>query len=238
MVQALNQFLCGIPLKTGTYFILTLNLIINVGLILVSYFNVIKPMPMVKLNMLTELIIALGFFGLMGMPFILSGFWGCYMRSEPHIRMYLFYTWIMFIALLVGPAIFVAASNPCQILIPKELRNAKGSAQACGSLMTSLYGCTALFAAVMLYLIFTVWSFAQELSIGGGKYGLPVLVTGRERKKARGVASGLFGTGAQTLQPSLPVNYASCATMGIGGNGGFFNSKGFHDTNFPPVGAT
>jgi len=233
MVQPLNQFLCGISLKSGTVFVLVLNTLLNIGLILLAYFNVVLPLPLFKLNFQAELLLAMGFFGLLGMPFVLAGFWGVLTKSEPNVRVYLAYLWLAFMALILGPAVFLAVQNPCKLLLPKSMQGTRGSAQACGSLWGGLYGVGALVAGVVMYLIFTVWSYAQEIAVGGGEYGLPLLVEGKKKKKARGVASGLFGTGAAALQPSLPVNYSSCATAGIGGNNNFFNGK-FHETDFPP----
>lgn len=233
IMQALNQFLCGISLKNGTLFVVFMNLLLNIMLITVAVFNVVIPMPLFRLNFQAEVVLLMGFLGLMGMPFVLGGFWGCYMKSEPNVRVYLMYLWVIFGCLILVPAIFLAVKNPCHLLLPKSMQGASGSAQACGSLWVSIYGVGALVAGVVLYLIFTVWSFCQELAVGGGKYGLPLLVEGKKRKDKRGVASGLFGTGSVTLQPSLPVNYASCATMGMGGNNNFFNGK-FHETDFPP----
>lgn len=235
MVQALNQFLCGISLKNGTVFILTMNLLLNILLITVAICNVVIPVPMMKLNFQAEILLILGFLGLMGMPFVLGGFWGCYMKSETNVRVYLMYLWVIFGCLILVPAIFMAVKNPCHLLLPKSMQRSNGSAQACGNLWLSIYGVGGLLAGVVMYLIFTVWSFCQEMAIGGGKYGLPLLVEGKQRKDARGVASGLFGTGAATLQPSMPVQYASYATFGMGGNNKFFNGK-FHESDFPPPG--
>jgi hypothetical protein len=233
MVMALNQFLCGISLKTGTMFILFLNTLLNIMLIVAAVFNVVIPLPLFKLNFQAEIVIVLGFLGLMGMPFVLGGFWGCYMKSEPNVRVYLAYLWVIFACLIIVPAIFLAVKNPCHLFLPASMQGAKGSAQSCGNMWVAIYGVGALVASVVLYLIFTVWSYCQELAIGGGQYGLPLLVEGKKRKDARGVSSGLFGTGAVTLQPSMPVNYASCATMGMGGCNKFFNGK-FHEADFPP----
>jgi hypothetical protein len=234
MVQALNQFLCGISLQTGTTFVAVLNFLLNIGLILVAVFNVIMPLPLFILNFEAQIFLAMGFFGLLGMPFVLAGLFGAYTHNEPTVRIYLLYLWVAFVVLIFGPMVFMAVKNPCKMLLPGSMQGARGSAQACGSLWVSLYGVGGLVAGVILYLIFTVWSYCQELAVGGGKLGLPILV---EAKKRKGTVSGgsIFGTGAAiTLAPSLPVDYSSCASMGIGGSTALFNVKGFHETDFPP----
>lgn len=211
-----------------------LNFCLNAGLIAVAIFNIAYIVPLFRLNFNLEILVFLGFFGMMGMPFVLGGFWGAFTNSESNVRVYLFYLWVAFGFLICIPLIYAAVKNPCDILLPKTMQGTRGSAQACGNIWLALYGCGALVASVVMYLIFTVWSFCQEMATGGGKYGIPLLVEGKKRKDARGISSGLFGTGAATLQPSLPVTYSSCATMGVGGNNRFFNGK-FHETSFPPL---
>lgn len=223
-------------MRNGTYFILVLNLLMNLALIAIAVFNIAYIVPLFKFNFNLEIIVVMGFYGLMGLPFVLGGFWGAYMLSEPNVRVYLFYLWTSFAFLIIIPAIYLAAKNPCTLLLPKTMQSTRGSAQACGNVWLAIYGVGALVAGVIMYLIFTVWSFCQDIACGGNRYpyGLPRLIEGKKRKDARGISSGLFGTGAATLQPSLPVNYGSCATMGVGGNNRLFNGK-FHETDYPPL---
>lgn len=223
-------------LAFGVKVILILHTLVNLGLIALVMFNVVfNHLGLFIINMNMGIMLFMGLYGLMGMPFILGGAWGMYMKSEANVRMYLLYMWVCFFISFVGPVIHLVIMDPCKVLLPESMANRRGSAKVCGSLRQGIIGFMLLSGSFCFYFIFVVWSYCETLKNGGTGFGLPELVEGKKRKEARKSfqGHGLFGTGCSALQPSVPVHYGSVASFNCGGSARIFNGK-FMESDYPP----
>jgi len=119
---------------------------------------------------------------LVGIPIIAVGLWGIESRSEPLLRLYLYYLIISCLIDTYYLAEVFILKDACADL-DKSLEKA-GQAFACGAARAfSVTGLVTL-AAAMLYIVYAVWSFCQDLADGGSSTAIAALLKRAEGYKA------------------------------------------------------
>jgi hypothetical protein len=177
-------------------------------------------------------------FCLVGLPFIFAAFYGVAKRQESHVRLYLYYLILSFILDLGYVAFYLAVEDPSNFL-PGALKK-HGAAFAMGFARIFIILFVVLLTSVQLYCMFTVWSLAEDIRVGGSTQGFPELLQAAKvggYGAYAGVDPGsIFGTGdaggGYGGGFARPLHYGSLATPGIGGGAPIFGSN--HDVNYPP----
>jgi hypothetical protein len=234
MVKPLNQFCCGCGLPVGVYFILFINFAQNVFNIANVTANVIfkyegfgysTPLPSQTFN---------AAWCLVGLCFIFSGVIGVRYRLEPHARMFLYYLLLTFIIDTIYMVMYLFLEDTCKML--PDVLASQGSAFACGFTRIITIAFMVLATAIEGYFVFTVWSFCEDLKIGGATESFNDLLEskGQTHIKHGSYQDGLFGVGSAADGP-YPVHYGSIATPGIGGSTPIFGGS-YHETEYPPKG--
>mmetsp|Transcript_18285 Transcript_18285/g.55187 ORF Transcript_18285/g.55187 Transcript_18285/m.55187 type:complete len:242 (+) Transcript_18285:74-799(+) len=217
MVRPMNMFCCGFPLTLGVILIMVFNLLQSLFYIATSFCNVILKIPTfgVEGGPMTQTFN--GSWAMLGLPFIVVGFWGVAARLETHVRMYFGYLLATF-AIDLG---FLVANFLVQDVceeVPTILRR-HGNAFACGFMRTASVLVVALWVCIESYLVFTVWSLCEDLKAAPSGSALPDLLrTARESHKHehRGLADVLYGA---PVAPGYPRGYGTLSTQVLGNTG-------------------
>jgi len=238
MVKALNQFCCGCSLPVGVYFILIINLLQNLFYVVTVTCNVILKVPSFGWNSPLWNQTFNAAYCLFGLCFVASGFLGVRYKLEPHMRLFLYYLIGTFLINATYMAMYFFAEDSCSLL--PDVLASQGSAFACGFTRIMTISFMALVSVIEGYFVFVVWSYCEDLAVGGAGEGFQDLLDALDAQKAGkggqfgSYADGLFGVG-QSGEGPFPVNYGSIATPGIGGSAPIFGGS-YHETDYPPKG--
>lgn len=229
MVRPINQFCCGCSLSFGCKLILGFNLVINLFYISTATANIILRVPTVGFggDLANQTFNAA--FCMVGLPFIAAAFYGVIKRQESHVRLYLYYMTLSFILDIGYVLVYLFIKDTCTML-PSVLKK-HGSAFACGFARAFTIAFIVVLAGIQTYCIYTIWSMAEDIRVGGASSGFPEL--SKAKQASAGFVDGVFGTGTFGDDMSRPLNYGSLATPGIGGGSRFFGGTQ-HDVNYPP----
>lgn len=234
--QRLNQFCCGCTLPFGVKTILLLNFLQNFFYLATITLNVIFKVPTFGYNTSLEQQTFNAGFCLVGLCFVACGVFGVSNKLEPHLRLFLYYLIINFFIDTVYMFVWIFSEDTCAML--PEVLSSQGSAFACGA--TRLLSVAFLITVFILdaYCVFVVWSYCEDLRIGGAGEAFDDLLhhahSAKHQKRFGGYSDGLFGVGEARDGP-FPVNYGSIATPGIGGSTPLFGGS-YHETDYPPKG--
>jgi len=231
MVRPVSQFCCGCSLVFGVYFILGLNLVMNLFTLGTTTSNIILKIPTFGYSASLAQQTVNAAVCLLGIPFIIGGIFGVYYRLETNLRLYLVYRVLAFILDCGYIFMFFILQDMCHAM-PSAMQQ-HGSAFACGFMRITALTSTILVLVVETYCIFVVWSLCEDLKAGGCGLGLPELMRSAHNKLRYGAAQyedeGCYGAGN-----AFPVAYGAAAAPGIGGGTKLFKGS-FHETAFPPA---
>lgn len=237
-LRPMNMFCCGCPLTFGVKFILLLNLVVNLFYIITVTLNIIFKIPTFVSNLGPTAEIFNGAWCLLGLPFIVVGYWGVQYRLEGHLRLYLNYLCAAFLVDMFFLGITFVFRDVCAQM-PHLLRH-HGSAFACGAMRISALLVVIQVITVELYFIFAVWSCCEDFRAGGGGVGLPELLrhhqhVHRKQHHDHQYTNQLFGA---QISPGYPKDYGAfnkmhanqpqlgpCRPIGQGY---------YHETAYPP----
>jgi len=237
-LRPMNMFCCGCPLTFGVKFILLVNLIVNLFYIVTVTLNIIFQIPTVVSSLGPTAEIFNGAWCLLGLPFIVIGYWGVSSRAEGHLRLYLQYLCCGFIVDMVFLSINFVFRDVCAQM-PHLLRH-HGSAFACGAMRIGSLLVVIQVVVLELYFIFAVWSCCEDFKAGGGGVGLPELLRHHQNAHKKQhhdhiYSDQLFGA---AIAPGYPKDYGAfnrmqqnqpqlgpCKPIGQGY---------FHETSYPP----
>lgn len=234
----MTSFCCGCPLAFGVWLVVFLNFVQNLFYIVTSTMNVILRVPTVGASngLISQTFNAA--WCLLGMPFIFAAMWGLMYRQEANVRLYLFYMIISFGLDVFYIIAFFATTDQCAS-IPAALEK-HGSAFACGFMRLWALVFIMMMLIVVTYLIFTVWSYCEDLKAGGGGTGFPALLAGAgEMRIKRMQASPSYGgaPGGPTFGGYGNTDSMSFGSYNVGaglGGGQSIFSGDYHETKFPP----
>jgi len=232
-LHPLNQFCCGCSLPFGSKTILFTNLMLNVFYIATAVANIVLRVPHTGFgeDMAHQTFNAA--FCLVGIPFIVAALYGVSYRQESHVRLYLYYMFASFALDIAYCVYFLVMQDSCSML-PGVLKQ-HGSAFACGAARIFVVVFMVVITAITAYCMYTIWSQAEDIRVGGSSTGFPELL--QEAIMAREAAgrsydTGMLGTGA-AAGPTKALSYGSLGSFGVGGGNAFFGGKN-HEVNFPP----
>lgn len=218
MPRPLSQFMCGCSLEFGVKVVMGAHFMLQAARMSVGVIDIIIGAPVQLISVDYSLQCVISLIGLLGMPFIFSGFLGMATREEAYMRVYLYYCMACWLSDTCLCTWYFVINDPCT-LVAGAGGEVKGSAQICGGIRMLTLATVSLFSMVTAYLIFVVWSFCESMRVGGAGDGLRELNAHKEvGASQREQSAGLFGTKAYGVEkPVMPVVYGSIATMGIGG---------------------
>lgn len=232
MVRPMTAFCCGCPLSFGVALVIFLNFVQNLFYIVTATMNVILRVPTVGASngLISQTFNAA--WCLLGMPFIFAAAWGLMYRQEANVRLYLFYMVVSFGLDVFYILAFFATTDQCSN-IPTALQQ-HGSAFACGFMRLWALVFIMMMLIVVTYLIFTVWSYCEDLKAGGGGAGFPALLAGAgELRVKRQQTYGGFGDTFGGYGKADSMSFGNYNAPGLGNNDTIFNGE-YHETKFPP----
>eukprot|EP00418_Pyrodinium_bahamense_P009555 CAMPEP_0179122638 /NCGR_PEP_ID=MMETSP0796-20121207/57887_1 /TAXON_ID=73915 /ORGANISM="Pyrodinium bahamense, Strain pbaha01" /LENGTH=215 /DNA_ID=CAMNT_0020821263 /DNA_START=98 /DNA_END=745 /DNA_ORIENTATION=+ len=207
------MFCCGCSLGFGVTLILMFHLLQNLFYISTAFSNIILKIPTFGVNAGLVVQTFNGAWCMLGLPFIIVGFWGVLCRLESHLRLYFGYFLISVLLdiLYFGSHMFKDVCDDMPTFLKKH-----GSAFACGFTRIFALLLVILVFVVEGYCIFIVWSLCEDLRVGGSGTALPELLRGREAHKRREAHVSLGDTlyGAP-VAPGYPRAYGSLTAPGL-----------------------
>jgi hypothetical protein len=226
-----SQFGCGCSVTFGVKFILLLNLVLNLFLIAAILAFVVFGMQGMALFSYGEDMIILGF-ALGGLPIIAVAFNGVLYRNEALVRMYLYYMWIVIVALVGLMIKSLVLTGPCERLLQVGM----ASAWACGMARWINIGMIVVSVSILSYFQHVVYSHCEDLAeLGGGpELADLVLNKGNYRKPMNHLyasvevlaeAGGAGAIGFMGMDPDSQSGYA--------GGRSIFGTH--HEMEYPPA---
>eukprot|EP00403_Amphidinium_massartii_P020182 CAMPEP_0178416720 /NCGR_PEP_ID=MMETSP0689_2-20121128/24207_1 /TAXON_ID=160604 /ORGANISM="Amphidinium massartii, Strain CS-259" /LENGTH=234 /DNA_ID=CAMNT_0020038069 /DNA_START=91 /DNA_END=795 /DNA_ORIENTATION=+ len=233
MVHPMTQFCCGCSLSFGTKVILFLNLVTNVFYIITAVSNVILQIPTIGYTASLPTQTFFASFCLLGLPFIVGGFYGAWHNMESYLRLYLYYMVVSFIldmSYILAVFLLVDVCHGMPVILEKH-----GAAFACGFMRIFSFCFTIYLVILQVYFIFTVWSLCEDLKVHGSSGGFHDLLEGTKeasskRRYRAAYSDTLFAGGP--VQTGFPVTYGAFASPGMGGSTRIYGK--FHETGYPP----
>jgi len=151
-------------------------------------------------------------FGLAGIPVIFVAMWGVKTKNEVPVRLYGYYLLLCF---LVDLLVFVGdlvVESPCG---KSPSLSKAGASFACGASRVASSGSVALMLGVSLYLTFIVFSYAQEMSLGGGPELSDLLANSGKRSKQPLVGSEVMTTNVDNanMYGTMTQGYGHCSLL-------------------------
>jgi len=227
-----DQCCCGFSLRSGAVCILLVNAVIEAVFFVVAFMSVFYPENALASMTSASMEVFTVAFCVAGLPFLVSGAVGIYIKDEIPLRIYYFYL-VLAVAIAAGFVIDVAFTSTCSSL-PADLGD--NSAFFCGALQVI---CTVLVVttlANLVYILYIVWSLCQDFTlVGAGRlHDLEASYGSIQAKKLHEVSHYLIkshddeGEGATFS--------GSGSTGGFGQGQKLFGYK--HELQFPPTQAS
>mmetsp|Transcript_112672 Transcript_112672/g.218320 ORF Transcript_112672/g.218320 Transcript_112672/m.218320 type:complete len:241 (+) Transcript_112672:133-855(+) len=222
-----SSFCCGCSLRFGVEAIMVVHLLQNLFLWfvpVVSLFFHVKAVTALasEAGGLANQATVAGF-GLAGIPVILIGLWGVRTKNEVPVRLYGYYFVLSFAVDLIVFIGDLSLYSPCG---NSPTMAKAGSSFACGASRIANATSTGLLLGISLYCTFIVFSYAEELSLGGGNDLSDLAAAGMHKKQS------LVGANVMITTVDNAEMYGTM-TKGISGGMPIFGA-GYHETNFPP----
>jgi len=227
-----SQFCCGCSIGFGMKTVLLAHFIINCCLIfqaVMIFFYGGTPHAVKDPGyhlMLTG-------FSLAGLPIIIAAYHGIAAKTDGFVKIYFYYFLITFLADSFFAIKIFVLSGPCTNL--PSIVQEQGKAFACGVARGFDTGIVAAVMGVQLYLLFIVWSYIQDLAMGGGPDLSDLTVDEQALMKKRMDEDPLTSLVGQADYVSAEYGsiYDVGLAGGVGGSSRIFNGRR-HDMEFPP----
>mmetsp|Transcript_41493 Transcript_41493/g.65813 ORF Transcript_41493/g.65813 Transcript_41493/m.65813 type:complete len:240 (+) Transcript_41493:97-816(+) len=234
-MRTINRFLCGCPLPFGVGVIIAVNLAQNLFTIVTVVCNIIFRVPTFGANEPLALQTFNCGLAVLGLPFIIGAILGLYLKQESNMRLYLYYlVACLCIEIPFALSFLISADSCADDNLPRSLRR-HGAAFACGFVRIFTVFMTAAMIVVSCYCAYTIWSYCEDLKVGGGGAGFPALQQYAEeqpmRKKLQKEYNSVFaGNAAETI-----AKHENANKLGHDFSGSQRIFKGhFHETQYPP----
>lgn len=234
-----SQFCCGFSVETGVKIILTYHLLQNLwfisqaaGKMIFGYEHALG----LSANRMYECIVA--GFCLAGIPLILITYVGVAKRIEATVRLYFLYLTLC-VAFDTAYCFrrFVLQSS-CNYL-PAELK-LHGSAFACGVLRGTDTITIVSLCLIQGYLMFVVWSYCEDLAMGGSGTGLQELHLHKQHLQTKIIhEQDAYNRGIilaqQEVDDLVESGYGAIeeSMSGFGGSERILGGR-YHDMQYPP----
>lgn len=212
--------------------ILIFNLQRNLFFIFVALMTMVFKNPMFSYSGSLTLQTFLAGLALAGVPLILLALWAVHNKSEGPVRLYSYYMVLSFLVDMVFVAKEFIFTGACSHIPTIVSRN--GQAFACGAARGGNTLAVAATVSVELYLIFIVFSYCEDLSLGGGPdlSDLTGPLTTDPMKRLQPYRRTL-----EALNAHLDGHYGSLYSRHVAGSLGtsqpIFGGD-FHEVEFPP----
>jgi len=161
-----TQCCCGLPLRPGAFFIVFLNLVINLFFLTRAVSQVFLPDDFETVGDL-QLDVVTANICFAGLPFIAMGMWAVLTRDETLLRAYYYYF------LVVSTIASVFLINSARMLtcksLPAEVRKNTSSAFLCGVFGVITKVTVALILANLAYCIYIIWSLCADFFVWSQK---------------------------------------------------------------------
>lgn len=235
MLYPLTMFCCGCSVPVGVGIILTFHLTACLGYVASVCSNVILHSPGFASTWSLDMQMLGVAFSLIGLAAIVSAMWGVVHRVETNIRLYLYYLMLCFVLDSAALVYYCLVEDPCRLagdLVAIAASN-YGEAFLCGTFRTMSYFAAAAGIAVLVYCLWVVWSFCEDVHDGKNGPELWQLLPTRDevftkRRTVQGSALDTVGAGQSSLPGAQPYGAISAEC------GSTIFSGDFHETSYPP----
>ncbi|CEL99137.1 unnamed protein product [Vitrella brassicaformis CCMP3155] len=231
MAAPLREFCCGCSLTFGVLLIATLHLIQTVIFVALTTATLVlraEAGPTLSDQEIAQQTLT-AIFGLVALPFIITGIWGALRRVETSVRLYFVFLAISFVVDVIFIIVVGVKTGFCsKAFIPGALTEQGGEAFACGATRMFVIVSMVSLTLIEAYCLATVWSLAEDIKMGGSGTGFPQL---RKNAAMKAQSAATF-RGDLTYFPSFEA-YGSLAAPTLGGSRRFFGGTK-HVIDFPP----
>eukprot|EP00913_Durusdinium_trenchii_P000178 g161.t1 len=150
------------------------------------------------------------FTALLGLPFIVSGFYALYAHCDSYLRPFMYFMIVSFVVGALEMVLPLWMNGACAF-VPEGLKQT-GAAGACGFLRVLFVVFFGQLAAIEAYFIFAVWSLCEDMKVNM-RSSLPEMhkARGTRRRAALGPAEALF---AGDGQPGHFEESLTCSAAG------------------------
>eukprot|EP00441_Pelagodinium_beii_P040154 CAMPEP_0197631126 /NCGR_PEP_ID=MMETSP1338-20131121/8397_1 /TAXON_ID=43686 ORGANISM="Pelagodinium beii, Strain RCC1491" /NCGR_SAMPLE_ID=MMETSP1338 /ASSEMBLY_ACC=CAM_ASM_000754 /LENGTH=179 /DNA_ID=CAMNT_0043202519 /DNA_START=154 /DNA_END=693 /DNA_ORIENTATION=+ len=128
---------------------------------------------------------------LLSMPFIVSGYYGLWIKSDIYLRPFLYFFMANFCYEL-GCFFFPFMEEGMCAAIPGALKRGGGQAAACGFIRIFFFVALLQVMGIVSYFIFIIWSCCEDLKVGQ-KNCLPEILGQPRHHREPGLQHALFG---------------------------------------------
>lgn len=174
---------------------------------------------------------AMLYYGLAGLPIIITAFYGAWVRSEVKVRIY-FYYMLGTMAFLFGMVCKEFIMSPVCANLPSFIAE-DGKAWACGVARYTNVAIVVVCLCLICYCVHLVKSYCEDLAEGSAGPNLDDLTWNKVPQKQ--MHFGRYGS-VQGLGEFLPSEfytlYDTACSSGMGQQHGIFGD--YHDLNYPP----
>lgn len=220
-----TQFGCGCSVTFGVKFVLLLNLAANLFFIATTVAFLCFGVKGMGIGSYAAEVILLGF-SLGGVPIILMAFSGVLHRNEAQIRIYLYYLWVVILALVVVIVRTFIFGHPCEHMPIVFAADAK--AFACGMMRWANIAIVIVTLAILAYFQHVVFSHCEDLAECGGGPVLGDLVLNKDFYVKRDQSMSVYSS-IEGLAESGD-GYEGAVSNGLGGGQPIFGS--YHDMSY------
>eukprot|EP00438_Fugacium_kawagutii_P012929 Skav226152 [mRNA] locus=scaffold1065:381591:387052:- [translate_table: standard] len=191
-MKPLTQVCCGCSLNFGVTLILLAYLVRSIYVLVVTAGEVVVQDPRFESSETLEGQTFNAFGALLGLPFILSGFYSLHARCDSYLRPFLYFMIASAVVDALRMVVPIWMHGACAF-VPEGLK-ATGAAGACGFLRVLFVVFFGQLAAVEAYFIFAVWSLCEDMKVNL-KSSLPEMYEKSRagRSEYVGPAQALFG---------------------------------------------
>eukprot|EP00927_Polykrikos_kofoidii_P055314 TRINITY_DN49583_c0_g1_i1.p1 TRINITY_DN49583_c0_g1~~TRINITY_DN49583_c0_g1_i1.p1 ORF type:complete len:251 (+),score=31.54 TRINITY_DN49583_c0_g1_i1:112-864(+) len=243
MLFPLTMFCCGCRVITGVWIILACHLALCSLCVVFTVCNLILDIPtMTAAQSPVQQLYATGW-SLIGIPLIVSAFYGVFHRVDINIRLYLYYILCSFVVSVVGLFALLFSDDVCDMKADGTFTGAFaasfGEAFVCGFMQIFVYIFTASAILTQAYFIWVIWSLCEDVHFGKGGPELAELLPSKAdaiHKKCRpgdGPYTDIVGLAHAKIPGPYPFAFSTPATVGMPGQPTIFGGTS-HEMNYPP----
>ncbi|CAK9066712.1 cAMP-dependent protein kinase type I-alpha regulatory subunit, partial [Durusdinium trenchii] len=160
-LKPLTQVCCGCSLSFGVALILLAYLARSIYVLVVTTGEVVFQEERFESSSSLELQTFHAFTALLGLPFIVSGFYALYAHCDSYLRPFMYFMIVSFVVGALEMVLPLWMNGACAF-VPEGLKQT-GAAGACGFLRVLFVVFFGQLAAIEAYFIFAVWSLCEDM---------------------------------------------------------------------------
>jgi len=228
-----TQCCCGCSLSVGVKIIMILHLLADVAIVISSGMNIVFGLPnpfMVVPDFNLES--AMLFYGLAGLPIIVTALYGAWCRDEVKVRLYFFYmllTMVFLTVLVFQGLVFTDICNSLPEILAEE-----GKAWACGVARYFRVFLVSVFLGIIAYATFIMKSYGEDLAEGAAGPELYDLTWNKSPDVQPSYSYGSVQGLGEHVPGEFNTIFETACSDGLGGSKTIFNGK-YHDLAYPPA---